>query len=142
MKYAVIQLAGKQLKVAEGDTILVNKMASYDPVILAYSQDGALELGNPTITGVTLTLTPQAEKKAKTIVFRYKSKSRYRKTKGHKQPLVSLKVENLYKGEKPQTQETHEKNADTSKSTKTAKPVKSAKPKTSTKKEEKAKSAK
>lgn len=139
MKYAVIQLAGKQLKVAEGDTILVNKMASYDPVILAYSQDGALELGNPTITGVTLTLTPQAEKKAKTIVFRYKSKSRYRKTKGHKQPLVSLKVENLYKGEKPQKEETHEKTADTAKPAKT---VKSAKSKTSTKKEEKAKSAK
>jgi large subunit ribosomal protein L21 len=131
MKYAVIQIAGKQLKVAEGDTIKVNKMDSYEPVILAYC-DESLELGNPILSGITISVTPQAESTQKTTVSRYKSKSRYRKSKGHKQPLVTLKVDSITKGSKTKVAEKEESTAKAEKAPKTTKAS------TSTKKEEKA----
>lgn len=134
MKYAVIQIAGRQLKVAEGDTIKVNKMDSYEPVVMAFC-DETLQLGNPTLSGINVSLTPQGESTLKTTVFRYKSKARYRKTKGHKQPLVTLKVESISKGKKVEkTAET----IDIPQTTKAEKAQKTSKTATSTKKEEKA----
>lgn len=142
MKYAVIQIAGKQLKVAEGDSVTINRMDAYNPVVLAYSQDDALEIGNPVLEGVTVSLTQISESKVKTIVSRYKSKARYRKSTGHKQPLVTLKVESISKGAK--SKRTAEP-VETSEKTETAPKVEKAKklettpktekPKTSTKKE-------
>ena len=135
MKYAVIQIAGRQLKVAEGDTIKVNKMDSYEPVVMAFC-DETLQLGNPTLAGINVSLTPQGESTLKTTVFRYKSKARYRKTKGHKQPLVTLKVESISKGKKVEKYAESTETPQTA--TKAEKAQKTAKTATSTKKEEKA----
>ncbi len=127
MKYAVIQIAGKQLKVAEGDSLTINRMDAYNPVVLAYFQDDALEIGNPVLDGITVELSQTSESRVKTTVSRYKSKARYRKSTGHKQPMVTLKVDSISKG---------------SKAKKTVEPIVAAdKPKTSTKKEAKTEEA-
>ncbi len=101
MKYAIVQIGGMQVRLEEGTTFVVNKMTGYTPQVLMYSNGDSLEVGSPFLEGVTLELSVVGEKTLKTQVKRFKAKSRYRKNTGHKQPLVTLKVDSIgKKGEK------------------------------------------
>ena len=37
MKYAIVQIGGMQVRLEEGTTFVVNKMAGYTPQVLMYS---------------------------------------------------------------------------------------------------------
>ncbi len=99
---AVIQLAGKQYVVTEGETISVNKLevaegetVKVTDVLLANNGTNTL-VGAPIVAGATVTLKATENLKGEKIrVFKYKSKSRYRKTKGHRQLLTKLVVESI-----------------------------------------------
>jgi len=59
--YAVIETGGKQYKVQEGDTLFIEKLSAaegdqvvFDKVI-AVSKDDSLSVGNPTVSGATVT---------------------------------------------------------------------------------------
>ena len=86
MKYAVIQLAGKQYKVTEGDELEINSLEEKEDAeikisdVLLVADGAALTLGSPLIKG------------EKIRVAKYKAKSRYRKVHGHKQHLTTVKV--------------------------------------------------
>lgn len=107
MKYAVIKTGGKQYKVTEGQVIEVEKLESdgtsfvFDEVLLVVDGD-KVEIGAPTIAGMKVYADVVAEVKGEKIeVFKYKSKSRYRKHTGHRQKYTQLKINGIgVKGEK------------------------------------------
>ena len=93
-KYAVIQLSGKQYLVRNGDVFEVErqeKQPKFD--VLVYFDGKKHQIGEPALKDTSIKVTNEEDKRGKKIrVVRFKSKSRYRKVKGHKQPLSVLKV--------------------------------------------------
>lgn len=101
-KYAVIQLLGKQHKVTEGETIVVDsvnqepgKKFDITDVLLVVDGD-KVSVGQPTVEKAKVTLSVVAQGKGEKIrVAKFKAKSRYRKVKGHRQLQSTLKVEKI-----------------------------------------------
>src|SRR3989344_4492637 len=106
MKYAVIEIAGRQFKVKEGDTFVTDAYKTEPGVEVLIDQvhllsDGdQIQVGNPTLPGVSLKLESVRHfNDEKVIIRRFKAKSRYRKNKGHRQPKTELKVLSIDLGE-------------------------------------------
>lgn len=97
-KFAIIQLQGKQYTVHTGDTLVVDRMeleegktVTIKDVLLTH--DTSTTVGTPTVNGASVTLKAVSHDKGDKIrVFKYKSKSRYRKTYGHRQHQTTLEV--------------------------------------------------
>ena len=90
---------GKQYRVAEGDVIRCDLVASdvgsdvtFDRVVLAAAAR-TIKVGQPDARGrgVSGTVLRQAKDK-KILVFRYKPKKRVRKLNGHRQPYAEVKI--------------------------------------------------
>lgn len=100
MSYAVIQIVGKQFKVSEGDTITTDRIADKEvgdtikvSDVLLVADEKTSSVGTPTVAGAEVTLEVVEHAKGEKIrVFKYKSKSKYRKTQGHRQLQTYLKV--------------------------------------------------
>ena len=99
--YAIIKTGGKQYKVAEGDTIFVEKLdAQVDDTytfntVLAIGGD-EVKVGNPVVEGATVTAKVLRQAKSKKIiVFKYKPKKTYRRKQGHRQPYTKLQIEKI-----------------------------------------------
>ena len=97
--FAVIETGGKQYRVQEGDVIKVEKLAgdpgaklTFDKVLLKGDAE-KLSIGTPYVEKsiVEGEVTEQGRDEKK-IVFRYHSKTRYRKMKGHRQPFTEVKI--------------------------------------------------
>ena len=101
--YAVIKTGGKQYKVEEGDTLLVEKLGQ---------DDGDVEL-TPVllVDGETIVSSPDALAKAKVSArvlgpgrgpkitgFTYKNKSNQRKRWGHRQHYSNIEITGIEKG--------------------------------------------
>lgn len=102
MKIAVIETGGKQYKVSAGLKLNIEKIAgdagsevSFDKVLLR--ADGAsAELGAPYIKGAKVTGKVVAQDRDdKKIVFRYHSKTRYRKFKTHRQEFTQVEITHI-----------------------------------------------
>ncbi|HWA64573.1 MAG TPA: 50S ribosomal protein L21 [Candidatus Paceibacterota bacterium] len=98
MTFAVIKTGGKQYKVAEGDVLTVEKLdAAGDSVIfsevLMIAKGDDVTIGKPMVKGASVEAkileTAKGDKK---MVFRYKSKTRQRKKKGHRQPYTKVQI--------------------------------------------------
>src|SRR3989344_426555 len=97
MTFAVIKTGGKQYKVAEGDVLRVEKLETkggevvFDEVLLVVN--GEVKLGKPLISGAKVSAKVLEEGKGeKKIVFKYKSKTRQHKKKGHRQPYTKVQI--------------------------------------------------
>ncbi len=74
---------------AEGNTVELGK-------VLLIASDDKVTVGNPTLEGAKVLATSQGEGKGKkVIVFRYKSKTRYRKKTGHRQLYTRLAIDKI-----------------------------------------------
>jgi len=98
MTFAVIKTGGKQYKVSEGDILSVEKLehesdkVTFDQVLLL-SDDKETKVGKPLISGATVEAKVLEDGKGKKkIVFKYKSKTRQHKKKGHRQPYTKVQV--------------------------------------------------
>lgn len=121
MSYAIIRLGGKQFKVSEGDKIELERQSEAKAEVLLFANDEKVEIGTPVLENYTAELLEIKQKRGKKIrVGRFKSKSRYRKVKGHKQPLSVLEVKSL--GEKS-------KKSEKAKTSKSSTPKKRGRPK-------------
>ncbi len=99
--FAVIETGGKQYKVASGQKIKVEKLDAetsgnfvFDKVLLLGDEEsGDAKIGTPNVEGakVEAKVLRQARDKKK-IVFRYHSKTRYRKKKGHRQLFTEVEI--------------------------------------------------
>ena len=78
---------------AEGDTVELDK-------VLLIANDDKVTVGTPTIDRAKVIATSKGEGKAKKIiVFKYKSKVRYRKKTGHRQRYTSLAIDKIIEPE-------------------------------------------
>lgn len=98
--YAIIETGGKQYKVSQGDVLKVELLeaevgAVVDSArVLAVGEGEALQVGNPTVPGASVSLKVlEHGKNKKVIVFHYKPKKNIRKKNGHRQPYTKVQVE-------------------------------------------------
>jgi large subunit ribosomal protein L21 len=99
--YAIVSTGGKQYKVAKGDVIDVEKLnvqpgdkVELDVLML---NDGATSIVEPAeLEGkkVTAEVLDQFKDK-KVIVYKFKKRKRYARTRGHRQQLTKLKIVEL-----------------------------------------------
>lgn len=95
MKIAVIETGGKQYLVAEGQKIQVEKNPNFDKVLLLAEND-KIEIGKPYLTGQKISAEILGEKRLpKITTFKYHSKTRYRKKKGHRQTMLLAVIKSL-----------------------------------------------
>lgn len=100
--YAIIETGGKQYRVTPGQVIDVDHLdaAEGDTVeldrVLLIGDDDKVTAGTPTVDGAKVTATLQKEGRGKkVIVFRYKSKVRYRRKTGHRQLYTRLAIDQI-----------------------------------------------
>lgn len=100
--YAIIEAGGKQYKVTPGQVVDVDHLGvaeggtiELDRVLLI-ADDNKVTVGTPTVDGAKVMATSQGEGKGKkVVVFRYKSKVRYRNKTGHRQFYTRLAIDNI-----------------------------------------------
>ena len=102
--YAVVEIAGKQFKVAENDKIFIPTMkeaagakVSFDRVLLLGGENETA-IGNPVVAGAHVEATvldqPRAEE---LIVFKKKKRKGYRVKRGHRQGLTRVEITKIGK---------------------------------------------
>lgn len=109
MKYAVIELLGKQHKIQEGEQLIVDRLegesgqAVPTPKVLMIVDNGQVNIGTPTIDEpITLEIVKN-QRGEKIRVATYKAKARFRKVKGHRQYQTVLKVISIGKSKAKET---------------------------------------
>lgn len=103
-EFAVIETGGKQYKVSAGDVVKIEKLPgehkegdkiTFDKVLLVDNGKDTT-IGTPYIKGAKVLGLFQGDGRAKKInVIKFKSKSRYFKKRGHRQPFTTIKIESL-----------------------------------------------
>ena len=101
--YAIFETGGKQYRVSQGSVIWVEKLAGEPgarvsfPKLLMVGSGSQVVVGTPYVAGAVVNATIVQQGKAKKImVFKYKSKSNYRKRYGHRQPFSKLVIESIH----------------------------------------------
>ena len=101
-KFAVIKIGGTQLKVVEGAEYEVNRLDGNkgDKIeiseVLLFADGQNVKVGTPYIDGSKVTLEITSQKKDKKVdVFKYKAKSRYRKSSGHRSLITKVLVKKI-----------------------------------------------
>jgi large subunit ribosomal protein L21 len=99
MMFAVIKTGGKQYLVSPDQKLKIEKLEGkegdkviFDKVLLL-ADEGNVKIGKPSISGAKVEgeILKQARAR-KVIVFKYHSKARVRKTKGHRQHFTEVKI--------------------------------------------------
>ena len=97
--YAVIRTGGKQYKVAEDDVIKVEKLSGetgdsveFNEVLMIGGTD-APKIGTPLVDGAMVAGEVVEQTRGdKIIVFKKKRRQGYRRKKGHRQLLTSVRI--------------------------------------------------
>jgi large subunit ribosomal protein L21 len=96
--YAVVRTGGKQYRVEEGTTFLVERLtadegATVDLEPLLYASGDRSLFSSADLGGVTVQATVVGhERGPKLRVFKFKPKRGYKRTAGHRQELTRLRV--------------------------------------------------
>ncbi|HYK08939.1 MAG TPA: 50S ribosomal protein L21 [Candidatus Eisenbacteria bacterium] len=105
MKYAVITSGGKQYRVSEGDTVVVEKLGlsaddSYTfPEVLLFVDGDKKEVGTPAVKGVVVSGKVVGEKKTRKVrVAKFKAKAKYRRVTGHRSVMTHVRIETISAG--------------------------------------------
>lgn len=100
--HAVIKTGGKQHRVVLGDEIKTEKLegnvgdtVTFDQVLLAGDGED-VKIGQPYLDNskVVGRITRQARDR-KIVVFKYKRRKGYRRTRGHRQHFTLVRIENI-----------------------------------------------
>ncbi len=100
---AIIVTGGKQYKVAEGDTLFIEKLpveagdtVTFDQVLAVIDGDNAT-IGTPVVEGASVEASGVKNGKGKKIrIFKYKPKKGYRKRQGHRQPYTKVTINAIH----------------------------------------------
>ncbi len=100
--YAIINIAGKQFKVAKDQFIYAPKLegeagssVSFDNVLLV-DNNGSIDVGAPTVQGITVSgKILEHVKGDKVIVFKKKRRKGYQVKNGHRQEYTKVQIENI-----------------------------------------------
>ena len=99
--YAIVSTGGKQYKVAEGDIIDVEKLdaqpgdeVQLDVLMLNDGQEVTVDASTLSDKKVTAEELEQF-KGEKQLVFKFKKRKRYHRTRGHRQNLTRIRIKAL-----------------------------------------------
>jgi large subunit ribosomal protein L21 len=101
---AVIETGGKQYLITPQQRIKIEKIKNikegeeitFDKVLLLVDDQGKVKIGKPYLEGVKVVAQiEKAGRDKKIIVFRYHSKTRYKKKKGHRQPYMRAAIKEI-----------------------------------------------
>jgi large subunit ribosomal protein L21 len=100
--YAVIKSGGKQYRVAEGEIVRLEKLEAdsgskieFKDVLLVKTDDKTF-IGKPLVEGATVQGVVEANGLGdKVLVFKYKKKKQYRRTRGHRQHFSQVRIESI-----------------------------------------------
>ena len=106
--YAIIETGGKQYRVEEGQSLLVDRLPDDEGATVALRAlmlrtDDDVVLDSAALEKVKVEAKVTAHERGEKIkVFKYKAKNGYRKTKGHRSELTRLEVSEIKQpGRKP-----------------------------------------
>jgi len=100
--YAIVNIAGKQYKVSEGDKLKVARLAykvgekvSFENVLL--TDDGKnIKIGKPTVKGATVAAEVLEHGRLKKIlVYKKKRRKGYQRKTGHRQDFSSILINSI-----------------------------------------------
>jgi large subunit ribosomal protein L21 len=99
MSYAVIRTGGKQYRVAPGDVVRIERLSGdvgsaveFGEVLIA-ADDAGIRVGRPLVEGARVLgqIVAQTRDK-KVLVYKKKRRKNYRRRRGHRQYLTSVRV--------------------------------------------------
>jgi len=100
--YAIIETGGKQYRVSEGQTVDVDNLNIIEGEaveldrVLVIGDEKNVTIGAPTIMGAKVTATSKGTMRGdKIIVYKFKSKVRFRKKTGHHQLFTRLAINKI-----------------------------------------------
>ncbi len=100
--YAILRAGGKQLKVAPGDVVRIEKPSekvsrgdtlTLTSVILAGGEEGRDPRAGDGVSVRATVIGPVRTKKV--LVFKKKRRKQYRRTKGHRQTMLQVRIEGI-----------------------------------------------
>jgi large subunit ribosomal protein L21 len=103
--YAVIVTGGKQYRVAEGDTVKVEKLpvdvgaeVNFDQVLMIANGDD-VTVGTPTIAAAKVVGEVMAQGRLpKVRIIKFRRRKHYRKQQGHRQYFTQIKITKVQAG--------------------------------------------
>lgn len=101
--YALLQIKGHQVRVSPGTVFTVDRIEggaaeagssmTFGDVLLASDAQGTLHVGTPFLQGFSVVAEVVEHPRGdKLRVFKMKPKKRYRRTRGHRSDLTTLRV--------------------------------------------------
>lgn len=97
--YAVIVTGGKQYRVAQGDTLLVEKLdveegssIDFDNVLMVGEGD-SVQIGAPYVAGGKVTATVKAQTRGEKVrIMKFRRRKHHQKCTGHRQYLTQIEI--------------------------------------------------
>jgi large subunit ribosomal protein L21 len=100
MKYAIVRIGGKQYKAEEGKEILVDKLVDpkkVDSEVLMVVDGDKIKVGKPVVkeAKIELKVVTEIEKGDKVEIYKFKSKSRYKRHTGFRPKFTRILIEKI-----------------------------------------------
>jgi large subunit ribosomal protein L21 len=103
--YAILRSGGKQMKVSAGDVVRVEKPSgkklskgeelTLSEVLLVSGEEG-VRSAKDELANVAIKATVLAEVRSKKVlVFKKKIRKQYRRTKGHRQTMLEIRIDSI-----------------------------------------------
>lgn len=100
--YAVVRVAGSQVRVQEGDRVRVSRLSAEPGSqiqlsdVLLVSNEGHASVGSPTVAGASVEARVASHGLGeKVIIFKMKRRKNYRRKRGHRQPFTELEIQKI-----------------------------------------------
>lgn len=100
--YAIVEIAGQQMKVSENQQLFVHRLkadegasVNFDRVLLV-DNDGKVKIGKPVLSGASISAKVLSHEKGdKVLVFKKKRRKGYQKMNGHRQQFTKIQIESI-----------------------------------------------
>lgn len=100
--YAIVDLAGQQMKVEKDQQVIINRIegeegtkVDFDKVLLI-DKEGTVTVGTPVIEGAKVSATILSHLRGdKVLVFKKKRRKGYQKMTGHRQDLTRIQINEI-----------------------------------------------
>ena len=100
--YAVVNVAGFQVRVQEGDRVRVPRLSAEPGAqvqlsnVLLISHEGQVSVGMPAVAGASVEARVATHGLGdKVIIFKLKRRKNYRRKRGHRQPFTELEIQKI-----------------------------------------------
>ena len=100
--YAVVKIAGEQIRVEKGQRVRVPKIQAEEgnpqqfTEVLLISDEGDTKVGSPTVEGASVSAPVVGHgRDKKIVVFKMKRRKTYRNRNGHRQDYTEIQIEDI-----------------------------------------------